>query len=134
MTERVDAVVKYNERTKSLGQAKKQSDDDEAKAVKDAKFEAEKTSFLANIALFGKPSVAVKILSDEKKISYQDMREEIKRTEANMVKLEEQKKELREIDPSKNIDDVDDRFQKEVIKDVSDARVIAMEYLKDSDP
>ena len=91
-------------------------------------------SLLENIKLFRKPAEVMKKLSMDKKISFTDMREEVKRIEGNMERLLEQKKMLVQLDPTKDLDDVQNQFEAEVVRELKESREIAMEYLKDSDP
>ena len=83
---------------------------------------------------FGKPSVNLAQLSNEKKISFADMQGEIAKLEDSQSKLLEERVKVTDMDPAADLSALCDMFTNLVVVEVDQCKLIALEYLKEDVP
>ena len=100
-------------------------------ALKIQEFESAKAALKAKIEGFGKPSANLSVLSNEKNISFGDMRSEVKKLEESQAKLLEDRIKLGNMDHAADLSSFVDMFSNLVVVEVDACKRIAMEYLKE---
>ena len=125
----LDLRVSTSEQTEEQSRIQQQTEANEA--TKKQEFEVAKAALKAKIEGFGKPSVNLISLSNEKKISFGDMRSEIKKLEESLAKLMEERVKLGNMDPTADLSSFRDMFNNLVVVEIDTCKRVAMEYLKD---
>ena len=128
----MDIKVNTSRETHAQQQAQEQAVADEAERRRN--FEGAVAAFRAKVEGFGKPSVNLAQLSNEKKISFADMRGEIAKLEDSQSKLLEERVKVADMDPAADLSALCDMFTNLVIVEVDQCKLIALEYLKKDVP
>ena len=110
----------------------KKTEDESAAADKRKQFDGLLSTFKADILSFGKPSTNLSQLSSSKTISFKDMRSEVEKIESNLVKLQEERRKLMDLDPTADLTAVHENFNSLVVDEVDRCKRVALEYLKDA--
>ena len=88
---------------KLVSETNKKTEEESAAADKRKQFGGLLAAFKANVLSFGKPSTNLSHLSAAKTISFKDMRSEIEKIESNLVKLQEDRGKLIDLDPTADL-------------------------------
>ena len=128
----MDIKVNTSRETHAQQQAQEQAVADEAERRRN--FEGAVAAFRAKVEGFGKPSVNLAQLSNEKKISFADMRGEIAKLEDSQSKLLEERVKVADMDPAADLSALCDMFTNLVVVEVDQCKLIALEYLKEDVP
>ena len=118
--------------TKLASDLEMQRKEDEDKATKEREFSIALAVFKSSISGFGKPSVNLAKLSEEKKISYEDMRAEITNLEVAVKGLIDEKVKVLNLNPTVDLSAELDLFNILVVQEVERCKNIALEYIKDA--
>ena len=110
----------------------KQQKIDDDKVAKEREYSVALAIFKANISSFGKPSVHLLTLKEEKTISFEDMRQEIAKLEESFKKLVDDKVKVLELNPSADLTAELDQFNVLVVQEIERCKSIALEYVKDA--
>ena len=110
----------------------RQQKKDEDQAAREREFSVALAVFKASIIGFGKPSAQLSKLRDEKTISFDDMRDEVRKLEQAHAKLVEEKVAVLNLDPSADLSAELEQFNLLVVQEIERCRGIALEYVKDA--
>ena len=110
----------------------KQRKKDDDQAAKEREYDVALAVFKASITGFGKPSTHLSKLSDEKTISFDDMRKEVKKLEASHEKLVGEKVKVLNLNPAADLSAEMDQFNILVVQEVERCKSIALAYVKDA--
>ena len=116
---------------KAIGEKNSQKKMSEAENEKKKLYDSSLAALKSNVESFGKPSLNLSKLSEEKVASYADMRLELAKVEAAVVKLQEEKVKVLNLDPTADLSSFIDMFNNLVVEETNRCKRIVLEYVKD---
>ena len=122
--------VKVNTSTQAQNAQQAQDKADADKASQKLVFEGAVASFKTKVESFGKPSVNLQQLINEKTISFADMWLEMTKLENSQAKLLEERVALSNMDPTADLSGLCDQFSNLVVVEIDLCKRLALEYLK----
>ena len=129
---RVSKAIENQAKVASDLEEQKKRDDD--KAAKEREYDVALAVFKTNITGFGKPSTHLTRLSEEKTISFEDMRQEVAKLESSYEKLVGEKVVLINLNPAADLSAEMEQFNILVVQEVERCKSIGLAYVKDAPP
>lgn len=129
---RVSKAIENQAKVASDLEEQKKRDDD--KAAKEREYDVALAVFKTNITGFGKPSTHLTRLSEEKTISFEDMRQEVAKLELSYEKLVGEKVVLINLNPAADLSAEMEQFNILVVQEVEQCKSTGLAYVKDAPP